>query len=72
MRSGFSKVTGDKILSPKNESKFCNFRTKKSYKDVPLNISNSDNLEGSGFKDQNAKNSIKTNNSNKKAHFEEN
>ena len=72
MRSGFSKVTGDKILSPKNESKFSNFRNKKSFKDVPLNISNSDNLEGSGFKDQNAKNSIKTNNSNKKAHFEEN
>ena len=67
MRSGFSKATGDKILSPKTGSKFSNLKTKKSFKDVPLNISNSDNLEGKSFKDQNNPNNIQINNINKKA-----
>ena len=72
MRSGFSKGTGDinqRILSPKSGSKFGNFRTKKSFKDVSLNISNSVNEEGDFSKFQNGRNSIQTNGTNKKVHF---
>ena len=72
MRSGFSKGTGDinqRILSPKSGSKFGNFRTKKSFKDVSLNISNSVNEEAEISKEQNGRNSIQTNGTNKKVHF---
>jgi hypothetical protein len=72
MHSGFSKGTGDinkRILSPKSSSKFGNFRTKKSFKDVSLNISNSVNEEGDFSKFQNGRNSIQTNGTNKKVHF---
>ena len=72
MGSGFSKGTGDinqRILSPKSGSKFGNFRTKKSFKDVSLNISNSVNEEGDFSKFQNGRNSIQTNGTNKKVHF---
>ena len=72
MRSGFSKGTGDinqRILSPKSGSKFGNFRTKKSFKDVSLNISNSVKEEAEISKEQNGRNSIQTNGTNKKVHF---
>ena len=72
MNSGFSKGTGNimrRISSPKSSSKFGNFRTKKSFKDVSLNISNSVNDSPEYSKEQNVRNSIKTNNTNKKVHF---
>lgn len=73
IRSGFSKVfrgssTESKIFSPKAESKFSNLKTKKSFKDVPLNVSNSIE-EADPSQEQNAKNSNRSNNSNKKVHF---
>ena len=73
IRSGFSKVfkgsIDQRILSPKAESKFCNLKSKKSFKDVPLNISNSYIEEANISKEDNMGNSIKTNNTNKKVHF---
>ena len=73
IRSGFSKVfkgsIDQRILSPKAESKFCNLKSKKSFKDVPLNISNSYIEEANISKEDNMRDSIKTNNTNKKVHF---
>ena len=65
--SHFSKRTGSsemqKIMSSR-ESRYSNFKTKKSFKDVPLNISNSNIGEED---EQNNRNSIS---SNKHVHFD--
>ena len=65
--SHFSKRTGSsemqKIMSSR-ESRYSNFKTKKSFKDVPLNISNSNIGEED---EQNNRNSIS---SNKNVHFD--
>ena len=80
MGSGISKGIQGKVFSPKG-SRHSNFKTKKSFRDVPLNISNSygegigeENIEGNieGIdisNEQNRKDNIKSNNFNKKVHF---
>ena len=69
MGSKISKLSKDKnIFYQKNELKYSNFRTKKSYKDVELNISNSDvAINEEIYNNQNIRNSVK--NINKHVHF---
>jgi hypothetical protein len=69
MGSKISKLSKDKnIFYQKNELKYSNFRTKKSYKDVELNISNSDAaINDEIYNNQNIRNSVK--NINKHVHF---
>ena len=69
MGSKISKLSKDKnIFYQKNELKYSNFRTKKSYKDVELNISNSDAaINHEIYNNQNIRNSVK--NINKHVHF---
>ena len=80
MGSGISKGIQGRVSSSKL-SRCSNFKSKKSFRDVPLNISSSygegigeknieGNLEGNDiFDEQNRKDSLKSNNVNKKVHF---